>query len=205
MPTPETPFESLSDPNPPPAGRAARDAVRGRAGQLQRRRRVVQVTSALACTAVLAVGVAALVSTGSASDGGRGSVGVAAAPEPAQPATAASTEPTDASTSAPPATSPVTPTLAPAEVAPTDVAPTAVATVGSVTITITGLPAGVALDVQLVGDGSYAATASASTVEFRDIPPGNYEVRWQWSSDDGAAAAGHRSVTVVAGDNPFTF
>jgi hypothetical protein len=214
MPMSENPLESLSDPNPPTAGRPAREAVRRRAGILQRRRRSTQAAGALACTAILAIGAVALVNSGDTSGGGAGSVDAAAAPDAGtQSATPAPTKNSDgiapavaASTVVPAADE--TASAARTETPGTTVAPAQAAevvTLGSVSVTVTGVPEGVTLNVQLVGDGGTFVTATGgSTVHFVDVPPGAYQVRWDWSSTDGATAAGRQAVTVVAGDNTFT-
>ena len=217
MPMSENPFESLdslSDPNPPLAGRPAREAVRRRAGTLQRRRRAMQAAGALACTAIVAVGGVALLNAGGTAGSNAGSVDAAAAPDAGtQSATSAPTKNSDAPVAAPAASASEpaavdTTTAPPVEAPATTVAPATQVqevTVGSVNVTITGVPTGVTLNVQLVGDGGTFATATdGSSVFFGDVPPGAYQVRWDWSSSDGATAAGRQAVTVVAGDNAFT-
>ena len=74
----KSPLATLSDPTPPVPGAAERAAVRTRADQLVRHRRMLQGAGALACTAIIGVGVVALVSsTGSGTD----RVETAAAPD----------------------------------------------------------------------------------------------------------------------------
>jgi hypothetical protein len=57
--TPKLSFDTLSDPNPPTPGAGERAAVNARAGTLARRRRFAQGAGALACTAVIGLGVVA--------------------------------------------------------------------------------------------------------------------------------------------------
>jgi hypothetical protein len=216
----KTSLESLSDPSPPVPGAAERAAVGARADQLARRRRLLQGTGALACTAILGVGVVALVSA-SGSGSGTNRVETASAPEPGTKVT--NPDPVVAAAPAPEAPSAPAPAEAPA-VAPVDETPAPVAgpevesapaaapapapepVLASVRVTASSVPPGVTLDVTLVGSGGTFATSTTNgVVSFDGIPPGDYEARWSWQSDDGAAAAGRFNVSFGEGLNSFTF
>ncbi|MFI5045579.1 MAG: hypothetical protein ACHQIG_00830 [Acidimicrobiia bacterium] len=151
---------NLSDPVPPVPGAEVRDAVHARAASIVRRRRVARgAVTAIACIALLAVGVIALADRGS---GSRGSVEAAAGPADAQ-----------------------------------------------VSVRARGgaVPPGVELDVTLVGEGGtyHAHVRTPGTLTLAAVPPGDYELRWEWTSDDGtAAAAGHVPVHLDTGDLTLT-
>jgi hypothetical protein len=69
MPTPTLTDVDLTDPSPPVPGDAQRAAVHARAGQIVRRRRLLQGAGALAVTLVLVVGVVAVAGGGSGGSG----------------------------------------------------------------------------------------------------------------------------------------
>jgi hypothetical protein len=69
------------------------------------------------------------------------------------------------------------------------------------------VPVGVVVEATLVGTaGTFHARArTPDRLAFDAVPPGDYELRWVWSSDDGAAsAAGRAHVRVDAGDDRLT-
>jgi hypothetical protein len=216
----KTSLESLSDPAPPVPGAAERAAVGARADQLARRRRLLQGAGALACTAIVGVGVVALVSaTGSGS--GTSRVETASAPEPGTRVT--NPEPVDTAApapEAPPAPAPAeAPAVAiveetPAPVADPEVEPAPAAApapapepvLASVRVTAASVPSGVTLEVTLVGaGGTFTTSTTDGTVSFDGIPPGDYEARWSWQSDDGATAVGRFTVSFGEGLNTFSF
>jgi hypothetical protein len=211
-------LESLSDPAPPIPGAAERAAVGARADQLTRRRRVRQGAGALACTAILGVGVVALVST-AGSGSGTSRVETAAAPDAntvvTDPEPIVTTAPAAEETPAPvPTEEPAAAVVeeVPAAVAEPEVAPAAEPAaapepvLASVSATASSIPPGVTLEVTLVGaGGTFTTSTTSGVVAFDGIPPGDYEARWSWESGDGAAAVGRFPVTLAAGSNTFAF
>jgi hypothetical protein len=213
----KTPLDSLIDPAPPVPGDAERAAVSARANQLVKRRRMVQGAGALACTAILGVGVVALVSsTGSGSGSGANKVEAASAPETGTNVTNPSTLSTaPAETAAAPATEPAPAAEEPAATETQDApaaaeepesTPAPEPVLASLSVNASSVPAGVTLQVTLVGDGgTFAATTTSGVVSFADVPPGTYELRWSWESGDGAAAVGRETVTLGEGPNTVSF
>jgi hypothetical protein len=181
---------SLQDPSPPVPGAAVRAAVGARATQIRRRRRATGALAAASCAALLAVGTLAVVVTGSSS---HHRVETAAAP-----ATVA--DPGDVGTGTTDATTPV-----PADVVDTTIAPATAPSTAQISVQVTegSIPADVELDATLTGDpGSFSAHLhTPGTLAFADVPPGDYVLRWSWTSDDGTAqAAGRVPVHVEPGD-----
>jgi len=206
---PELPFDSLSDPEPPAPGRAQRTAVMARARQLDRRRRAVQGGGAVLCAAVIAVGVVAVVSVAGDSGGQTSKVETATAPD-----TTVAVDDTVAVTTTVPVvpTEPVagptdTETVAPAvpaepEVEPMVETPPPAPVHASFSATVSGVPPGVILNAQLVGaNGTWSTSSDTAVLSFSDIPPGDYQIRWDWQSPDGASAAGRIAVTITPDGN----
>jgi hypothetical protein len=204
-------FDTLSDPHPPTPGDGQRAAVSARAGTLARRRRLMQGAGALACTVVLGLGVVAVVSSSGSSPDAK--VETASAPEPGTKAITPTVAPTVAPAVAPVEDESANPTPAPESAAPAAVeAPAAesapaAAALASANASVNGVPDDVTLNVTLVGaNGTFSSSVrTPAAVTFSDVPPGDYEVRWEWSSDDGTATAvGRGNVTLAGGTNSFT-
>lgn len=216
MPTDtDTLFDQLTDPTPPVPGDEARAAVHARATTLVRRRRFAQGGTAIACAAVIAIGAVAIASSGTTARNGQ--VATASQPSDVTASTppAVSTAPAVADTTPAPTVAPE-PSPAVADPAPIENAAPAVdpgppapaeAAVASATVSVGSVPDNVNLTVTLVGDGgTYTSTIRTPGVaSFDGIPPGDYELRWSWSSDDGTATAvGRSNVTLGAGANSFS-
>ena len=168
-------LDRLADPSPPSPGHATRAAVNARAGTLARRRRLAQGGGVLAAAVVLSVGAVALATAGSGGLTHAADVQVASGAETGTGATAA---------------------------------PVQAFAGSSVTVdaSAAGLPAGVDLQVTLVGDhGTFRTSVrTPGTITF-DAAPGDYELSWEWSSDDGSASAvGCFPVTVTDGTTSFS-
>jgi hypothetical protein len=202
--TPTLPLDSLSDPNPPTPGPGERAAVSVRAGTIARRRRLTQGFGALACTAVIGLGVVALVSSNDSS-GGSTKIETASAPDVGTKATDPTPAPTVAAAVTPPADdrAHAATTEPAAEDAPAEAVAPAVA-LASANVSISGAPDRVTLHVTLTGaNGTFSSSVrTPGSVGFSDVPPGDYQVQWSWESDDGTATAvGRGNVTLAGGPN----
>jgi hypothetical protein len=191
-------FESdLRDPSPPVPGERERAAVAVRAAELGRRRRILQGAGALGMVAALAVGVAALTAGGSSSGSGDTNHIDAASPSAstaptvtAAPTTAAPPVTTAPATTAPPAVDPgVVEAPAPAtEPQPQPEAAPPAPVLGTVSGTVTNIPAGVTVTVSL-SPGSFSATVDgAGHYSIAGVPAGTYTATYQWDANDGTAA-----------------
>jgi hypothetical protein len=192
-------LDRLDDPNPPTAGHAQRDAVLRRAGSLQRRRRALQGAGTLACVALIGVGAVAFISA-EGSGGATSKIDAASAPEPDTSVTT--------STAAPPSVVSTAPVAIPEPTLPVAVAESSPPAPPAASVTASGpnVPSGVTLNVTLIGAAGTVSTSTTSgAVSFADLPPGNYELRWDWSSPEGATAVGRQYVTIVEGPNSFSF
>ena len=207
-------LDRLADPNPPAPGAPTRAAVNARASTLARRRRLAQGGGVLACVVVLSAGVVALATSGSEGPARTANVGLADRPETGTRSTStpslATTTPAAVATSGPDA---APDTAAAAATPDTSSAPPATAATAPAALTVTvdasassGIPADVNLQVTLVGtNGTFqASTRTPGTLSFGAVPPGDYELRWQWASDDGSASAVGR-IPVTVGDGATSF
>ncbi len=209
----------LRDPSPPVPGERERAAVAARAHQMGRRRRIMQGAGALGMIAALAVGVAALTAGGSSS--GSGTNRIETASSSALPATTATVAPTTVPppvTTAPPATAAPAVTAAPganAAPAPTEapapqpaVAPPPAPVLGTVSGTVSNIPAEVTVTVSLNGPGgSFSVLVDgAGHFAITGVPAGTYTGTYLWESNDGTASqTGRIGGFSINGDTDISF
>jgi uncharacterized iron-regulated membrane protein len=187
----------LRDPQPPIPGERERALVARRAGQLGRRRRLLQGGGALALVAVAVVSVAAL--TGGGASGPAGTNRVEAANSGAdttlgEPTTPATTPATEATVPAP---APTSDTAATDDAAPAvvpdgtsgPVQPAEVPSTYSLSGMVSGFPAGDTVSVTLNGDaGPFTAPADASgNFSLSGLAAGTYRVVGQRVDPSGTA------------------
>ena len=202
-----SPLDSLADPSPPSPDAATRAAVQERAHQILRRRRLALGAGSLACTALLAVGVVALVAP--SGSGPTREIQTASAPEPRTTVTTAA--PTTTVPAAAPAapTEPVPPVEVPAAAeapAPSPTPPAAAQepppapVLSALTITV-AIPEGATLQVTITGpSGGVTATSTSGTVSFSDLGAGSYEIFWSWLHPDGSQQVYRDRTPVVLGE-----